>query len=162
MKGLPLAYDKDMQEDKEGVFDAASTRWPTACAPSTAWCARCASTPSACAPARTAASWPRPTWPTTSSARGMPFREAHEIVGRLVLVCEKSGHDAPGPRRSTTCGPQPPLSATDALAAVDIDEVVRRRTSEGGTGHEAVRAQLAAARAPARRRHGVARGAVEG
>ena len=80
------------------------------------------------------------------AAHGVPFREAHEIVGRLVLDCEKRGRTLQELTAEDLAAASP-VFEPDALAAVDIDEVVRRRTSEGGTGHEPVAAQLAAARA---------------
>ena len=76
---------------------------------------------------------------------GVPFREAHAIVGRLVLECEKQGRtlqDLSAEELAETDG----HFAADALEAVDIDKVVERRTTYGATGHEAVRVQLEHAR----------------
>jgi argininosuccinate lyase len=140
MKGLPLAYDKDMQEDKEGVFDAASTL---------ADCLR------ACAGMVATLKFDEERMRAGTlggfmaatdladhlAARGVPFRDAHEIVGRLVLECERSGRTL----RDLTLEDlraASPAFGDDALAAIDVDAMVSRRVSEGGTGHDAVRAQL--------------------
>jgi argininosuccinate lyase len=144
MKGLPLAYDKDMQEDKEGVFDAVMT---------VADCLR--ATEGMVATMRVNGDRMRigargGFMAATDLAdhlvgTGMPFREAHEIVGRLVLVCEKSGTTLQDLSLADLQAASPSFRE-DALSAVDIDEVVRRRTTEGGTGHDAVKEQLGKAR----------------
>jgi argininosuccinate lyase len=144
MKGLPLAYDKDMQEDKEGVFDAVATL--SDCLRATEGMVRTM---------RVNADRMREGalggfMAATDLAdylvgRGTPFRDAHEIVGRLVLVCEKSGTTLQDLSLADLQAASPSFGQ-DALSAVEIDEVVRRRTSEGGTAHEAVRTQLGAAR----------------
>ena len=80
------------------------------------------------------------------AAHGVPFREAHEIVGRLVLRCEQEGRTL----QSLTLAELRELSPAfgdDALAAVDLDAVVSRRSSAGGTSPDAVRVQLARAEA---------------
>jgi argininosuccinate lyase len=87
LKGLPLAYNRDLQEDKQALFDAADT---------TCECAR------ALASAIVGAAFqpPRSTGPDFSTAtdlaeeivrRGVPFRTAHERIGRLVAACEATG-----------------------------------------------------------------------
>jgi hypothetical protein len=68
MKGQPLAYNKDNQEDKEPLFDA-STPCATACAPSPTWCRRSSPGAKSCAKRRGAAFPPPPTWPITWYAR---------------------------------------------------------------------------------------------
>ena len=78
------------------------------------------------------------------ATKGVPFREAHEIVGKLVLVCDKSGTALQDLSLVDLRAASPRFEA-DALSALDIGEVVRRRTSEGGTGHDRVREQLKAA-----------------
>jgi argininosuccinate lyase len=87
LKGLPLAYNRDLQEDKEPLFDAADT---------TADCARLV----AAAMATARFQPPRDCGPDLSSAtdlaeelvrRGVPFRAAHERIGRLVARCESEG-----------------------------------------------------------------------
>jgi len=79
------------------------------------------------------------------AAHGVPFRDAHEVVGRLVLECERAGRTLQDLTLDDLRAASPAFGP-DALDAVDLDLVVSRRTSEGGTGHDAVRAQLVLAR----------------
>jgi argininosuccinate lyase len=90
MKGLPLAYNKDMQEDKESVFDAIDT--VKMCLPVFTGIISTMSVNkinmrNACGSgfvnATDAADW--------LAKKGVAFRDAHEIVGKLVLYCSKSG-----------------------------------------------------------------------
>ena len=73
--------------------------------------------------------------------KGMPFRIAHSVVGRIVGDCVREGVTlqqlSTDELRSYS-----ELFDDDAHEALDIDNIVRRRTTFGGTGHEAVRAQL--------------------
>jgi argininosuccinate lyase len=144
MKSLPLAYDKDMQEDKEGVFDAVDTVCD---------CLRCTEgmvrTMHVCED-RMRAGAQGGFMAATDLAdylvgKGMPFRQAHEVVGELVLKCEKEGRTLQS-LSAEELGRQAPEFGSDAPAAVDIDAIVARRNTAGGTGHEAVRKQLARAR----------------
>ncbi|HEY5506647.1 MAG TPA: argininosuccinate lyase, partial [Coriobacteriia bacterium] len=140
MKGLPLAYNKDMQEDKATAFDAVATL--TDCLRA---CAGMVSTLTVHEDRMRAGA--RGGFMAATdladhlAAHGVPFREAHEIVGRLVLECERAGRTL----QDLTLEELRSASAVfgdDALKALDIDEIVARRVSEGGTGHDAVRAQL--------------------
>ena len=144
MKGLPLAYDKDMQEDKEGVFDAASTL--LACLRVTdGMVATLTFDEDRMRAGARGGSMAATDLADHLASRGVPFREAHEIVGRLVLACEREGRAL----QDLTLGQLKAASAAfgdDALDALDVDASVARRTSEGGTGHDAVRAQLVLAR----------------
>ena len=83
--------------------------------------------------------------------KGVPFREAHEIVGRLVLACERDGRTLQDLTAEQFAAHAEQFGA-DVLDAVDIEQVVARRITAGGTGHDAVSAQLVAgprrARAP--------------
>ncbi len=141
MKSLPLAYNKDMQEDKEGVFDAVDTLED---------CLRCmcgmVSTMRVNAE-RMRVGAQGGFMAATDLAdylvgKGLPFRTAHEIVGELVLSCEKAGRtlQSLSPEELTA---HSAYFAADALQAVDIDMVVSKRTTPGGTGHAPVEAQLA-------------------
>jgi argininosuccinate lyase len=79
------------------------------------------------------------------TARGTPFREAHEIVGKLVLDAEKQGRTL----QQLSLADLQAVSGLfdeDALAAVNIESVVARRTSEGGTAPTRVAEQLSLAR----------------
>ena len=95
MKGLPLTYSKDMQEDKEQVFDAADTLM-LALAAMTGMVGDMTANRDALAAAAGAAFPPRPIWPTGWCATlGLPFREAHHVTGTLVALAEAKGCDLP-------------------------------------------------------------------
>ncbi|PKQ15329.1 MAG: argininosuccinate lyase [Actinobacteria bacterium HGW-Actinobacteria-7] len=144
LKGLPLAYNKDMQEDKEVVFDAIDTLANSLRAMSGMLDSMRVNADRMLAGAQGGF------MAATDLAdylvgKGVPFRDAHEVVGRLVLACERDGlnlqeltaeqyleHDA--------------RFGSDVLDAVDIDGIVARRISAGGTGHDAVRTQIQAQR----------------
>ena len=92
MKGLPLAYSKDMQEDKEATFDAlASLRLAIAAMTGMVDDLRAQRRPP-CRRPPAAAFPPPPTWPTGWCATlDLPFREAHHVTGRIVAAAEASG-----------------------------------------------------------------------
>ena len=76
---------------------------------------------------------------------GMPFREAHEVVGRIVLDLRAQGRTLQDLSAAEFAAYHPSFGDA-ALEAVDIYGVVSRRTSEGGTGNDAVVEQIAVAR----------------
>lgn len=143
LKGLPLAYDKDMQEDKEPAFDAIDTlaaslravRGMVATMRVNAETMRAGANGGFMAATDLA---------DHLAKRGVPFREAHEIVGRLVLDCEHAGRTLQDLTLAELRAASPRFG-DDALEAVDIDRVVARRTTTGGTGHARVAEQLEAA-----------------
>jgi argininosuccinate lyase len=144
LKGLPLAYNKDMQEDKEVAFDAVDTLGDCL----RAMCGMIDTLRVNEDRMREGALGGFMAATDLADylvGKGMPFREAHEVVGRLVLALEREGRTlqdltaAEYRAHAKEFGP-------DVLDAVDIDQVVARRVSEGGTGHDAVNAQLALAR----------------
>ena len=155
MKSLPLAYNKDLQECKEGAVDACRTLGD---------CMVCMAgmidtwTVNADAMLRQAG---RGFMGATDIAdylarKGMPFREAHEVVGEMVLFCEKHGigledlsaHEL----RSFS-----PLLGEDILDALDSAGIVEARQTYGGTSTASVKAQLEEASAALRRDRRVAR-----
>jgi argininosuccinate lyase len=144
MKSLPLAYNKDMQEDKEGVFDAAATLSDClrACIGMVATLTFNEDRMRAGARGGFMAATDLA---DHLAAHGVPFRDAHEIVGRLVLDCERSGRTLQDLSLEDLRAASPAF-ADDAVAAVDLDAIVARRSTEGGTGHDAVKAQLVLAR----------------
>ena len=145
MKSLPLAYNKDMQEDKEPLFDSIDTvkgslkifadmielmkvkaenmRVAAARGFSTAtdvadYCVR----------------------------KGLPFRQAHEVVGKTVRYCVETGKDIPELsleefRRFS------PLIETDIYDFVTLEASVNARRATGGTARAAVEREIARARA---------------
>ena len=140
LKGLPLAYNKDMQEDKEGVFDAIDTTLDALVV-----CDGMLATMSVHAEAMLAGAHGGFMAATDLAdylvRTGMPFRDAHEVVGRLVLECEKSGRTLQELTAAQFAAADPAFTS-DVTDAVDIRSVVARRVSEGGTGQEAVMNQL--------------------
>ena len=144
MKGIPLAYNKDMQEDKEPVFDAADT-----VADALHVCAGMIRTMRVNRDNMRAGGLGGFMAATDLAdylvGKGMPFREAHSVIGHMVLSCEKAGKRL----QDLTLDELKQFSELfdeGALEATDIDKVVERRTTAGGTGHEPVRVQIAQAK----------------
>lgn len=140
MKGLPLAYNKDLQECKEGAVDAAETlRDCMICMAGMidTWQVHAHQMLQEAALGFTAAT----DVADYLAKRGIPFRKAHEIVGELVLYCEK--HKV-GLEDLTLEEFQKasPLFSSDIVKDLDSEGIVRARTSYGGTGHEAVKVQM--------------------
>jgi argininosuccinate lyase len=141
VKGLPLAYNKDLQEDKESVFDAADTL--AACLPvfagmigtMTALTGRMAERAGAgFMNATDAADW--------LVGRGCPFRDAHGIIGRLVLYCAGKG-SALEDLTLEEFRAASPLFDESIYAAISPERVVAARDIPGGTAPERVRAAAA-------------------
>ncbi|CAA2100504.1 Argininosuccinate lyase [Methylobacterium bullatum] len=140
MKGLPLAYSKDMQEDKEGTFDAlqalslclaAMTGMVRDLEPNAEVLARAAG--SGYATATDLADW-------LVRELGLPFREAHHITGRLVGAASAKGIGLEDLALSEMQAAEPRI--TDAVYAVlGVENSVSSRTSYGGTAPDNVRAQ---------------------
>ncbi|HEM3617531.1 TPA: argininosuccinate lyase [Streptococcus suis] len=140
MKSLPLTYNKDLQEDKEGMFDSAETILVSIdilagmLQSMTVHKERMAqSTEKDFSNATELADY--------LASKGLPFRQAHEIVGKLVLECSKAGYylqDVPLERYqeiSSIIGP-------DIYTALESQTAVSRRNSLGGTGFESIRWQI--------------------
>lgn len=146
MKGLPLAYSKDMQEDKEPVFDAAETLDLAL----TAMGGMVSDlTPNADAMGREAA---RGFSTATDLAdwlvreAGVPFRDAHHITGTLVKMAEDNGCDLADLSLADMQGVNAAIT-DDVFNVLTVDASVRSRTSYGGTAPDNVRAQAKQARA---------------
>ncbi|PLS14836.1 argininosuccinate lyase [Bacillus sp. M6-12] len=136
LKGLPLAYNKDMQEDKEGMFDTVKTvigslkifegmistmnvrteKMEQA-------------TKSDFSNATELADY--------LASKGMPFREAHEVVGKLVLDCISKGCYLADLEISDFKAASD-LFQEDIYTALNPYEAVKRRNSAGGTGFKQV------------------------
>lgn len=140
LKGLPLTYNKDMQEDKEGVFDTVQTL---------------ISTLSIMAPMietmkvnqdRMLEQVEQGFANATDLAdylveKGLPFREAHEVVGKTVLYCLQKN------KRLTTCSLEElkqfsPKIEEDVFERLSVEQVVEARKSEGGTARAQVEKTL--------------------
>ncbi|MDR2695480.1 MAG: argininosuccinate lyase [Deltaproteobacteria bacterium] len=144
MKGLPLAYNRDLQEDKEAFLDADATyaaslrimadmlrglrfepqRMRAACAAGFLNATELAD---------------------YLVGRGIAFREAHHLTGEAVSLAEERGlglEGLPLEDLRKICG----VIEEDVFAVLDYDAAVRRRESAGGTGPSSVRAQIACLR----------------
>jgi len=144
MKGLPLTYDKDMQEDKEGVIDACDTaddalRLYADMLPRAAFHAQ-----------RMRAAAARAYANATDLAdylvrKGLPFREAHHHVGALVRRAIDAGvalEELDLAALRAECD----RIDEDVYGALSLDSVVDGRNSYGGTAREQVETQIARAR----------------
>ena len=140
VKGTPLTYDKDLQEDKEPLFDAADTVLGSLMA-CTGMLATCTFKEERMREASHEGYMAATDLADYLVGKGLPFRQAHAVVGRIVGDCVREGVTlqqlSTDELRSYS-----ELFDDDAHEALDIDSIVRRRTTFGGTGHEAVCAQL--------------------
>ena len=145
VKGTPLTYDKDFQEDKEPVFDAADTLLGSLMA-CTGMLATCTFKEDRLREASHEGYMAATDLADYLVGKRLPFRQAHEVVGRIVGDCVREGVTL---QQLTTdeLRSYSPLFDDDAHEALDIDSIVRRRTTYGGTGHDAVKVQLGEARA---------------
>jgi argininosuccinate lyase len=140
MKGLPLAYAKDMQEDKEPVFDAAAALSLSLAAiggmvrdftPDLDRMRALAG--SGFATATDLADW-------LVRVLKLPFRDAHHVTGRLVACAEARGVDLAGLSLEEMQAEEPRITA-DVFGVLTVDASVRSRRSYGGTAPENVAAQ---------------------
>ncbi len=140
MKSLPLAYNKDLQEDKEGAMDAAKTLYD---------CMICMKGMIATMSINQDAmdeQAKKGYLVATDVAdylakKGMPFRKAHEVVGHLVLLCDKRGCDL-SDLSLDDFRAESELFEQDITEALDLESIVAARTTFGGTGHSAVKEQM--------------------
>lgn len=148
LKGLPLAYNRDLQEDKEGLFDAAdqtllSLEMATELIRSVRF--RRERMRAACTGDLLATELA-----DYLTRKGMPFREAHAVVGRIVADLQGTGRTLD---RLTVdeLRRYSPLFAADAARCLDVEAALWARRSVGGTAPDSVREAIAAARARLRR-----------
>ena len=144
MKGLVLAYNKDMQEDKEPLFDAFDTalicvRLMTRLLAGATW--RTDKMAAACRGDFSTAT----DLADSLAAGGVPFREAHEIIGKIVRDCLANGRVLEALTLSDLQGFDARFTE-HALLAVTPEASAAARTSRGGTAPDAVRAQMEMAR----------------
>ena len=145
MKGLALTYSKDMQEDKEPLFDAFDTL--ALCLAATTGMVR-DMTVNADAMARAAGTGHATAtdladWLVQDA--GVPFREAHAITGRIVRLADENGCDLKDLALADLQDIEPRITA-DVVALLDPATAIARRTSEGGTAPSEVAKQVARAR----------------
>ncbi len=140
MKGLPLAYNKDMQEDKEALFDAYDTI-------------------SACLTVFTGmiqtAEWNKDEMKKSAgkgftnatdaadylAKKGMPFRDAHEIVGKLVIYCEQKSK-AIDELSIEEFKKLSPLFSDDVYQALSLETCVDKRAVYGGPNAQSVKKHI--------------------
>jgi len=143
-KGLPLTYNKDLQEDKEPLFDAvdtyrASVTLLAAMLPGLRW------NPQAMFRAVESGFSLATELADYLAERGLPFREAHHVVGRIVRHCVENGKELRDLSLSELQGFHP-LFGQDALPLTRLETAIHRRRSYGGTAPEAVREALKVAK----------------
>jgi argininosuccinate lyase len=145
IKGLPLAFNKDMQEDKEPLFDAADTL--SVCLAASIGMINGLTVNADAMRASLAAGFPTATDLADWLVRelGMPFRAAHNVTGSLVKMAEDKGQDIADLSLAEMQSVEARITA-DIFAVLTVDSSVASRTSYGGTAPENVRAQVAAAR----------------
>ena len=145
MKSLPLAYNKDMQEDKEPLFDTIDTVrgslkvFAEMIAQMTVNAARM----------REAAARGFSTATDVADylvRKGLPFRQAHEVVGKTVRYCVETGKDIPELTLEEFRQFSKKVEA-DIFDAVTLEASVNARKATGGTARSAVEQEIARARA---------------
>ena len=141
MKGLPLAYSKDMQEDKEQVFDAADSLMLALAAmegmvrdmhPRADRLREAAA--QGFSTATDLADW-------LVRRLGLPFREAHHVTGALVKLAEARGVDLPELSLGEMHAVSPGITE-EVFSVLGVENSVASRRSYGGTAPEQVRAQV--------------------
>ncbi|MBL4628133.1 MAG: argininosuccinate lyase [Roseicyclus sp.] len=142
MKGLPLAYSKDVQEDKEQVFDAADNLMLALAAMEGMVRDMAANVPSLEAAAASGFSTATDLADWLVRTLDMPFRDAHHVTGSLVKLAEDKGCDLPDLSLADMQSVHGDI--TDAVFDVlGVHNSVASRTSYGGTSPVRVREQVA-------------------
>ena len=142
MKGLPLTYSKDMQEDKEQVFDAADTLMLALAAMTGMVGDMTANRDVLAAAAGSGFSTATDLADWLVRAAGLPFREAHHVTGTLVALAEARGCDLPDLSLADMQGVHAGITA-DVFGVLGVQNSVNSRTSYGGTAPVRVREQVA-------------------
>jgi argininosuccinate lyase len=138
MKGLPLAYSKDMQEDKEGAFDSLDSL--SLCVAAMAGMARDMKVNRDRMKAAAGAGFSTATDLADWLVRrlNLPFREAHHVTGRVVALAEGRGVGLEELTLADLQGVEPRISA-EVFEVLGVDKSVESRTSYGGTAPDNVR-----------------------
>lgn len=142
MKGLPAGYQKDLQEDKEAVFDAGDTTAASVAIMTGVVAGLALSRQAMRAAVRE--EMMAAGLAVALAREGMPFRKAHALVGSLVAEAQQTGASL----RETAARALPahsPAVAGRLDALFDPDQAVRAKTAPGGTAPDAVQAALEAA-----------------
>lgn len=141
LKGLPMTYNRDLQEDKEPLFDTADTLRASVRLVA-AMLRHTAVNSEACAAAVN-----DPALLATDLAdylvrKGVPFRQAHHAVGRLVALSERLGKRLDQLTAAEMKSVHDRFSA-DALNVLNLDQAMAQRTMTGAPGTAQVRQQIA-------------------
>jgi argininosuccinate lyase len=142
MKGLPLTYSKDMQEDKEQVFDAADSLMLALAAMDGMVRDMEANVPALEAAAASGFSTATDLADWLVRELDMPFRDAHHVTGTLVAMAEARGCDLPDLSLEDMTGVEPRITGA-SIDVLGVHNSVASRTSYGGTAPDQVRAQVA-------------------
>src|SRR3954452_23409169 len=144
LKGLPLAYDRDLQEDKEPVFDAVDTLLLVL--PAVAGMVATMQVDTERLSNTAADGFALATDVAEHLVRkGVPFRDAHEAVGHLVVWCTVHGCDLTEVSDEDLISISPHLTP-DVRDVLSVDGALAARAAPGGTAPERVAEQLAALR----------------
>jgi len=145
LKGLPLAYGKDMQEDKEGVFDAADALG-IALAATTGMVADMTARPENMR-AALELGFPTATDLADYLVRdlGLPFREAHHASGAIVAAAAAKNVDIEALSLAELQAIEPRIKP-NIIGQLSVASAVAARTSFGGTAPDQVRARIADAK----------------
>jgi argininosuccinate lyase len=144
LKGLPLSYNRDLQEDKQPLFDSVETLL-------TSLAVTAAMLPALEFDRERGREMAAGQFALATdiadylTKRGVPFREAHAAVGALVAQCEQEGRTLADLTIEDYQAAHPAFGAD--MLAVDLDAALRARSATGGTAPEAVARERAAARA---------------
>ena len=141
LKGLPLAYDRDLQEDKEPAFDAVDQLLLVLPALTGLLATMTVDTErlAAAAPAGFALATDVAEWLVRT---GLPFRQAHGVAGDLVRHCELHGLELADLDDAALAAVDPRLTP-EVRAVLDVPGALRARSAHGGTAPEQVARQLA-------------------
>ena len=140
MKGLPLAYNKDMQEDKEALFDAYDTM--SACLTVMAGMIETATWNKSVMLKSAGLGFTNATDAADYLVgKGMPFRDAHEVVGKLVLYCEQNGK-AIDALSISELQALSPMFGEDVYDALSLEACVNNRAVYGGPSAGSVKKHI--------------------
>jgi argininosuccinate lyase len=140
MKGLPLAYSKDMQEDKEGSFDALQAL--SLCVAAMAGMVRDMNPASERMKAAAGSGYSTATdladW--LVRALGLPFRQAHHVTGSIVKIAADAGCNLEDLTLAQMQAIEPSITQ-EVFSVLGVEQSVRSRTSYGGTSPDNVALQ---------------------
>jgi len=141
LKGLPMSYNRDLQEDKEALFDSVDTVRATVQILAS-MLHHTEANQVACAAASADPSLLATDLADYLVKKGMPFRKAHHVVGQLVALAEKQGKSLAGLAGSEFRAVDK-LFGEDVAEVLDLHKAMARRNLTGAPGTDEVRTQLA-------------------